>query len=274
MNKKAAFDAWLTTIEMEKSGAIATILKTDQTQGKRNSESLFISKDHSFVGSLGDAYLEEQVIQLAKQKLAEKNPSSETRIFQLLNKQEVAVFVDVFVPQPKILIFGAGHDAIPVANFIASSGFKTTIVDQRPLYITEERFPDIERIIARADDFKGKVIIDDNTYVIVMNHHLERDQEALTFALNSQAPYIGVLGPRSRRNRIINNIKASGSAVTESQMSRLYNPIGLDIGARTPEEIAISIAAEIIAIKNGYSGGFLKDSEFIHHASAVSEENG
>ncbi|QGS69380.1 hypothetical protein CV093_17035 [Oceanobacillus sp. 143] len=118
MKKSAAFDAWLAAVEMEKSGVIATLLQTNPTQGKLNSEGLFISKDHSFVGSLGDAYLEEQVIQLAKQKLAEKNPSSETRIFQLLNKQEVAIFIDVFVPQPNILIFGAGHDAIPVANLL------------------------------------------------------------------------------------------------------------------------------------------------------------
>lgn len=232
MTKKAAIEVWLTAIEMEKSGVIATILQTVPAQGKLDNEGLFISTNHLLVGSLVDAYLEEQVIQLVEKKLTEKKTSSETKVFQLLNKQEVAVFVDVFVPQP-----------------------------------------DLERIIARADGFKEKVIIEEYTYVIVMNHHLERNREALTFSLNSQAPYIDILGSRSRRDRIIQKIKSSRLAVTESYLSRLYNPIGLDMGARTPEEIAMSIAAEIIAKKNCYPGGFLKDSEFIHHASAVSGKN-
>lgn len=266
MNEKNAFDAWLKSIDLEKACVLATILQTSDVKNL-HSEALFIGKDKVLIGSLGNAYLEKQVYQIAEKKLAEKNPQSETKNLKLANQQEAAVFIDVFKPQPKIIIFGAGHDAIPVVQFIAATGFKTTMVDQRPLYNTEERFPDAERIIARAEAFAEKVLIDDNTFVIIMNHHMERDQEALAFALNSDTPYIGVLGPLSRRNRMMDTIKAEGRDIPPEDFKRIYNPIGLDIGARTSEEIAISITAEIIAMKNGYAGGFLKDAKFIHHAA-------
>lgn len=273
MNEINAFDAWLETIELEKPCVLATILQIDNVK-RLHSDTLFIGKDHACIGSLDDAYLEEQVFQIAKKKFAEKNPQSETRNLKLTNQQEVAVFIDVFKPQPKIIIFGAGHDAIPVAQFIAQAGYKTTVVDQRPLYNTEERFSDAERIIARAEAFTEKVRIDDHTFVIIMNHHMERDKEALAFSIKSDAPYIGVLGPRSRRNRMMDAIIAEGRKVTSEDLKRIYNPIGLDIGASTPEEIAISITAEIIAIKNGYTGGFLKDERLIHHAGESKAEEG
>lgn len=267
MTKNLAFEAWLTCIENEKAGVLATVLQTGKSKSKGNNVSLFYSKENHLIGSLGDPLLDREIGRIAKEKLNEKSPKSETRLFYLENGEEIQVFIDVYKPPPEIIIFGAGHDAIPVARFSVLLGFRTTVVDQRDLYNTEERFPGANRIIVRTNEYKEKVLIKDNSYIIIMNHHLKRDQDALKFVLNSSAPYIGVLGPLSRRNRILDGLRSEGMIITECQLEHLYNPIGLDIGAQSPEEIAISIIAEILAIKNGYPGGFLKDSEFIHQVS-------
>ncbi|WP_049665623.1 XdhC family protein [Bacillus sp. FJAT-27231] len=261
MYQKLAFDAWLSCIKEEKEGLLATVL---QQGGEAEGRRLFIPKEGQPVGTLGDTGLDLQIKDLANQKLHESNPKSETLTLKRADKEEESVFIDVYIPPLTLMIFGAGHDAIPVAKCGVSLGFKTVVVDQRSFYNSEERFPGTERIVIETTKFSEEVLIDSRTYVIVMNHHLERDQETLKFVLPSKAPYIGVLGPRSRRIRMLEAIEKEGVRFEEEQLERMYSPVGLDIGAVTSEEIAISILAEIIAVKNGHKGGFLQNSARIH----------
>ena len=104
------------------------------------------------------------------------------------------------------------------------------------------------------------------SFVVVMNHHLERDKGSLGFALKSDAPYIGVLGPRSRFEEMVETLVEEGLEPTEAQQDRVHNPVGLDIGAETPAEIAHSIMSEILAVRNGYEGGFLRERSGRIHA--------
>src|SRR5699024_3656564 len=164
----------------------------------------------------------------------------------LEDNEQITVFVDVFVPQARVMIFGAGHDAIPVAKYSVSLGYDTTVVDAREGFNTEALFPNTKRIIAHPESYAEKVTITENTYVIVMNHHIEKDRKTLEFVLPSNAAYVGVLGPRSRRERMMNQLRDEGVFLEESELQKMYNPVGLDIGAEKPEEIAISILSEII----------------------------
>src|SRR5690606_12977232 len=148
--------------------------------------------------------------------------------------EEVSVFIDVYMPPLDILIFGAGHDAIPVASYCVSLGFRTTVVDARSHYNSEERFPGAKRIIAGEEDFQEKVKIGHRTNIIVMNHHLEKDQAALHYVLTSSAPYVGALGPRSRCLRMLDALQEEGIIFSDRQLERLYSPIGLNIGADSP----------------------------------------
>lgn len=267
MSKQSAFEAWLACIEAEQAGVLATILQTGSPLANPDSGRLFISNEGMAIGDLGREEINEQIIKIACQKLKEKNPKSEAVIVRIPDEKEMHVFIDIYMPPIELIIFGAGHDAIPVANYSVSLGLKTTIVDARSFYNSEERFPETTRIIANEDQFQDRVKIGNRTYIIVMNHHLEKDQETLKFVLNSSTPYIGLLGPRSRRVRMLEGLKERGVVFSDHQLERLYSPIGLDIGAQSPEEIAISILAEVIALKNGHTGGFLQGSEFIHHHS-------
>src|SRR5699024_8995403 len=120
------------------------------------------------------------------------------------------------------------HDAIPVAKYSNALGLETIVVDARAAYNNEENFPGSTRIIAREHEFKEKVTINERTYIIVMNHHIEKDQQTLKFILQSVAPYVGVLGPRSRRERMLNNLKEEGITFTHEELEKMYSPVGLD----------------------------------------------
>lgn len=262
------FDAWVKCCNEEREGILATILDMNQSVNKTEPCRLFVSRNE-ILGNLGDEEINGRVAEIARRKLTESNPKSETRSFALPDGKQVFVFIDVNIPRSELMIFGAGHDAIPVAQYAVSLGFKTTVVDQREFYNNEERFPGTTQLICKPTEFQDKIEISSRTYIVVMNHHIEKDKETLKYVLRSNAPYVGVLGPRSRRMRMIQALESEGVYFTEKELEKMYNPIGLDIGADSAEEIAISILAEVIALKNGHSGGFLKGSEYIHKAPAI-----
>ncbi|RST61562.1 XdhC family protein [Siminovitchia terrae] len=260
-----AFDLWLSTIKDEQPCVLATILQ-EGGSGAR----VFIPKKGAPVGAFSDSIVQAKAITIAHQKMNEKNPKSFSQPFAEENGNELDIFIEVYTPPSNLVIFGAGHDAIPVAKYAVSLGWKTTVVDPRPFYNSEERFPGAERLLSDTSKFKEEVKVSSHTYVIVMNHHIDRDRETLKFVMPSPAPYIGILGPRKRRVRMLEAIREEGVQFTEKQLQRMHSPIGLDIGSETPEEIAISIMAEIIAVQKGHAGGFLQDSKMIHQGETIS----
>lgn len=271
MLKHNPFDAWLQAIRQGETCALATVIQEDTSSEQYRPKRMFIQIDKT-IGTLEDGRLDEQAIEVARRKLSEKTPTPET--LTLLDEQAIErkVFIDLFIPPAEIMIFGAGHDAIPVVKYSVALGFHTTVVDQRTGYNTEENFPNTNRLIVRPENFADEITITKNTYVIVMNHHIEKDRETLKYVLRSKAPYVGLLGPKSRRIKMLDTLREEGVQFTEEELAKMYNPVGLDIGAETSEEIAISILAEIIALRNGHQGGFLKDSHQIHHYSKFEEE--
>lgn len=267
MPQKLAFDCWLECMEREEAGVLATILQTDTASSSNEAVRMFISIDGFCVGDLQDVAITRHVMKLSDDKFKQKKPVSETVKFVPSVGKEIQVFIDVFVPPIEVVIFGAGHDAIPMARCSVSLGLKTIIVDSRIHYNNEERFPGTIRITANDYVAQQQIMLGNRSYIIIMNHHFEKDQYSLEFALNSTASYVGLLGPRKRRVRLLDDMEIQGIVFADSQMEKLYSPIGLDIGADSPEEIAISVLAEVIAIRNGHTGGFLQGSDVIHQVS-------
>lgn len=251
--EQQAFHKWVHGVKHDESGVLATVLSgSDELAGSR----LFVSGAGEKSGSLGDSYLDEQVSGMSREKLRQMTPESQAYKFDIKGKP-ISVFIDVHVPPPRLMIFGAGHDAIPVAAFARKSGFRVTVVDQREAFANEKYFPNTEIILARPEQLADKIHLDTRTFIVIMNHHLDKDRVCLSFAMDSAAPYIGLLGPRKRRNRLLKAFQDEGVTFSQKSMSRLYNPIGLDIGAEGADEIAISIVSELIAFKRGKSGGSL-----------------
>lgn len=258
------FQAWLSSVREQRECVLATILPmyggtADGEQGR-----LFIARDQPPIGGFGNSDLDQSVVSIANRILREHNPKSGTHTFVLPDGSEAGVYIDVYVPPSELLIFGAGHDAVPVAQYASALGIRTSVVDPREAFNNDARFPSARRIVLSPVEYLHHLKIGPRTYVVVMNHHLERDRAALQFVLNSEAAYIGLLGPRSRRVRILDALRDEGVVFDSDQLSRLHSPIGLDIGAVSPEEIAVSIISEIVAVKNGHTGGFLHDSARIH----------
>jgi xanthine dehydrogenase accessory factor len=173
----------------------------------------------------------------------------------------VRAFVEVLEPPVRLLVCGAGHDAIPLVRAAASLGWNAVVADDRPAFLNAERFPGAAAFVAlpAPEKIAAETSIDDRTFAIVMTHNFLRDKEYLRALLSSPAAYIGMLGPAARTQRLLMELADEGVAITGSDRARLHGPAGLDLGSEEPEEIAQSIVGEIIAVKRSRAGGFLKE---------------
>jgi xanthine dehydrogenase accessory factor len=169
---------------------------------------------------------------------------------------EVDVFVDVAMPRPTLLVAGAGHVAVPVAEIGSLCEFRVVVVDDRPEMVSEDRFPHAERIAADiVDTLKGWPVSPQTHIVIVTRGHAQ-DEDALRAVIGSPAGYVGMIGSRRKVRTLLDRLRADG--VDETLIRRVRSPIGLDIGAETPAEIAVSILAEVIMLRQGRSGQPMK----------------
>lgn len=261
---------WQQLADIYNNGESAVICKLLQDGGS-TAPFLLVTTSHVY-GSWEDEFLQENVLSVAEQKLSAHGSLSESMVMITGTGEQVRVFFDVHFPPPRLCIFGAGHDAVPLARLSTMLGYETAVVDPRPAYNTKERFPGVFSLLAQPSQYETIHWIDSHTFIVIMNHHLERDTEALIFALRSAAHYVGVLGPKRRREKILERLKEQGIVFSKEQLEKLFSPIGLDIGAESSEEIALSIMAEITAIRRSHKGGFLKDRLLIHKKPSGIEE--
>lgn len=174
----------------------------------------------------------------------------------------IEVLLEVVEPPTAVVIFGAGWDAGPVAAAAKAVGWHVTVVDRRARLATRERFPGADEVIAcPADEAGGRVRLDARTAAVVMTHHYPDDLEYLAAAVRSEAAYVGLLGPARRRDRLLADLRERGGFVpmAAAQLGRLHGPVGLDVGAESPAEIAVSVVAGIMAAMRGREGGALRD---------------
>jgi xanthine/CO dehydrogenase XdhC/CoxF family maturation factor len=272
LDDSALYRRWLELVRMQRFAALATVIETSANSAIGKGARLLVADDGAVTGSLGDAALEAQVQAWVAHKRGELYPRAQTLPLKAQNGETVSVFVDLSVPPAELVLFGAGHDAIPMAQFGHTLGFRVTVVDARHAYVTSERFPSADRLIrSHPSGFAEQVVIGPRSYAIIMNHHLERDAASFAFAIQSPAPYIGVLGPKDRYADILARLSEQGVTLGQADLGRVYNPIGVDIGAETPEEIAVSVMAELLAVRGGYAAGFLRARDGKIHQPAAQE---
>ena len=183
----------------------------------------------------------------------------------------VTAFIEVIKPPVSIIIIGAGNDVVPVVNMADILGWETTVVDGRANYAKQERFVSAcQVLVAKPENVLEQITIDEHTVFLLMTHNFNYDMAMLRQLLGKTVTYIGMLGPKKKRERILNELKDEGSNFTEQQLSVLHSPVGLDIGAETSEEIALSILAEIKAMfANKDVQSLRKIKEVIHPRSAT-----
>jgi xanthine dehydrogenase accessory factor len=170
---------------------------------------------------------------------------------------DIAVFVASYAPRPRMIVFGAIDFAAAVARLGAFLGYRVTVCDARPTFATKKRFPDADEVVvAWPHRYLAKTAVDERTVVCVLTHDPKFDVPLLEIALRMPLAYIGAMGSRRTNDDRTTRLRERG--ITDDELARLHAPIGLDVGARTPEETAVSIAAEIIGARWGGTGEQLR----------------
>ncbi|RAI97841.1 CTP:molybdopterin cytidylyltransferase MocA [Chitinophaga skermanii] len=176
---------------------------------------------------------------------------------------ECTVFLEYIKPNPALLIAGAGNDVLPLVALADVLGWDTTLLDGRSSYANETRFPSCQIAVGDPETLMKERQVDEETAVIIMSHNYAYDKAVLKIALNSKAKYIGILGPQQKQKRLMDELTAEGMQIQEQQ-NRVYGPIGLNIGAETPEEIALSIISEVKAVFANKPGTSLRIEQKKH----------
>jgi len=180
---------------------------------------------------------------------------------------DLTAFIEVIEPKLNLVIFGAGNDVFPILKIAGILGWGTTIADGRYTHANPQRFPDADRIIvAKADTVLSEIPLDSRTALLLMTHNYNYDLEVLRQLTARDCAYVGILGPKKKFIRMTDDLDTTGDKIPPALQQNLYSPVGLDIGAETAEEIALSITAEIKAAFSFANGRFLRDKEAPIHA--------
>lgn len=183
---------------------------------------------------------------------------SESKSYTLKNS-ESEIFIELIQPVVSLIIFGGGFDARPVSQLAKSLGWSVTVTDECVSHIAPIFFPSVDKLSLCHRDFIDRDLdVTSYTACVLMSHNYEYDKAVLKKLLKTEAPYIGILGPRKRFEKMQEGFLSEGLKLTENDAHRIHSPIGLDIGAEAPDEIAVSIIAEIQSKFSNRSGGFLK----------------
>jgi xanthine/CO dehydrogenase XdhC/CoxF family maturation factor len=188
-----------------------------------------------------------------------------TRVYET-GGERIEIFFDVIESTRSLIVCGAEHDAVPVVHLAKLLGWHVTVVDTRAREGARERFASADEVVlCRAEKIAERVSLTENAAIVLMTHNYLDDLELLRTLLPSPGSYLGLLGSRERTSKLLEELSAelsvAGSALTNAQLARLHSPIGMDIGAETPDEIALAIIAEIKAVTAARGGGYLRDSD-------------
>lgn len=246
---EGVYEALRDAIRADEPVALATV-----TEGAHLGANLVVRHGSEPVGSLGNDELDRVVARDAEGELA--LGLSGTRHYGACGEarqDEVTVFIETFAPPPKMVVFGAVDFTAALVRVAKVLGYRVTVCDARPVFATPQRFPGADEVVVEwPDRFLQRVgaALAERDAVCVLTHDHKFDVPAIVGALATNVGYIGAMGSRRTHAERIERLRVAG--VTDGDLSRVMGPIGLDIGARTPEETAISICAEIIALRSGH----------------------
>lgn len=234
---------------------IATVVDVSGSSPQSSGARMAVLDDGHFVGTIGGGAIEHQVLDAARQLL--RDPERQTRLMKTHLTHDLGmccggsmtVFLEKHLPAERLLLFGAGHVARPLAALAHTVGFEVTVVDERAEWLDEARFPNATRVLRHPADAVGDLHFDERTWACVTTHDHQLDQQLVELLLDKPLAWLGMIGSRRKRERFRMRLEAAG--FTAEQIARMRTPMGVPIGAVTPEEIAVSVVAELIAVRRG-----------------------
>lgn len=242
-------------------GALATIVHTNGSIPSYESSRMLVRDDGSIAGTIGGGCVEAEVWAAAKEVMHKEAPRK--MVFNLNNEASydnglicggtLEVFVEPILPQPILYLFGAGHVSMAVAKAASAAGFGIAVVDDRESFANAERFPMAQEIFTSYEDAFEKIHPNAASYLIIVTRGHKEDMRVLGWAVRTPARYVGMIGSKRKVLSVYRALENDGYRSEEFQ--RVYAPMGLEIGALSPEEIAISIVAELIAVRRNAESG-------------------
>jgi xanthine dehydrogenase accessory factor len=237
------FDRLARSIEEERLVGVATVTSGEATGGK-----ILVDSSGAIEGDLGlPEPLRDAVVAQARELFASRQTTS---FVAAAGKDEVELFFELHEPPPRLIVVGAVHVAIPLVAIAKALGFHTVVIDARSVYATRERFPHADELILRwPSDALEEMRLHESTYCVFLTHDAKLDNPALVIALRRPVRYVGALGSKRTHAKRVAALKEAG--LTDAEIDRVHAPIGIPIGGSRPEEIAVSIAAEMVAARHG-----------------------
>ena len=236
--------------------ALATIVQVNGSIPSYESAKLLVREDGSMTGTIGGGCVEAEVWNAAREVIETEKPKhlnfslGQDAAYDngLICGGQLNVFVEPVVPQPRALIFGAGHISKSLSKIATIAGFATSIIDDRESFANRERFPEAEEIhAAEYEELFPRLLVTSSTYIIIVTRGHRDDMLALRWAVGTSARYIAMIGSRRKVIGVIKELEKEG--LPRQAFERIFAPMGLEIGAISPEEIAVSVVAEMIAVR-------------------------
>ena len=244
----------LEDINNGKELAIATITKSEGSTPRGIGTMMGVCEDGSIHGTIGGGALEKHVIELCIEAIKEGQSKAidlplDIEGVGMICGGRVEVFIDIYKIKPKLLIIGGGHVGYAIYKIASLLNFDIVVFEDREEFLTEERFPLAkELVLGPINETLRDYKIDNNTYIVIASRGHKYDEESLIEVINRDAKYIGAMGSKRKVITMMNNLKDKG--ISEENINKVYAPIGLSISSGSPEEIAMSIMAEILLVKN------------------------
>lgn len=240
-----------------KSFAFMIVTKTQGSVPRRAGAKMIVLNDGIIIGTMGGGDFEKKAIEEALDTIKEGEPrvvsftlDIEKGKLDMMCGGELEVYIEPVLPEERLIIFGAGHITRSLAPLMKSAGFKVSVVDDSEELLKKEVFPEIDDLILTdMEQFAKDLPSDSRIYIVLLSRGFSRDKEILNQLIQKEFKYIGMIGSIRKIKTMKEELRNNG--IQEEAFLKLKAPIGLDIGGETPEEIAISIAAEIIAVKKG-----------------------
>jgi len=244
--------ALLELLTSRQRGALATVVRASGSTPQRPGARLLLREDGSTLGTVGGGAIELAVLEGLRRTLVSREP--ELLIRDLAHDLgmccggRMEIFVEPILPSPRLWLLGAGHVAQPTAVLARSVGFEVIVIDEREELNTLERFPDCQLVLGDPGAELRKATLGDSDWVLIMTHDHQLDEAALAATAGKSAQYVGLVGSKRKVFRLVERVRAKRDG--DFPLERVYAPVGLDIGAVSPEEIAVSIVAELVALRH------------------------
>lgn len=264
------FDEIVRLRKLGQKCAVATIVQVNGSIPSYESAKMVVREDGSMAGTIGGGCVEAEVWNAAREVIASERPKQmkfslgQDAAYDngLICGGQLEIFIEPVVPNPKAFIFGAGHISKSLSKVANLAGFASIIVDNRESYANQDRFPEAEQVLAEEySDVFPKLDIRDTSYVIIVTRGHRDDMLVLQWAVNTPARYIAMIGSRRKVISVIKELEREG--LPHGAFERIHAPMGFEIGAITPEEIAVSVVAEMIAVRRQPSADWRKLSKSV-----------